>query len=171
MKPWPWLLVFKRMADERERHNQEAISILKEMVLNKEEEISALEHELETCRHMFFALEGGCRIAEDADYPRYLRLEADSEGYDTCASRFNNGFSRLRTSEDNTNSRHTWRSSKKNFTGLISDDIRSNLASCFNRTDEHEEGDKMEWNENTRLMCQWLVFNWMSWNECMDIYL
>ena len=38
-------------------------------------------------------------------------------------------------------------------------DETMNLGSYGEHKDRDEEGDKMEWNKNTRLMCQWLALN------------
>lgn len=146
---------FKRMAEERELHNQEAISLLKEMLLNREEEALALENELATSRQMFLAIEAGEPV-ENFDLVKYLEgggfnagnvgAEPESthfvEGLRTWISSFcdarqfsvsANDFSREVPKEELTSSEFTCRRIGRNIKGLISDNVRSNLVSYFNQ--------------------------------------
>lgn len=150
---------FKRMAEERELHNQEAISLLKDMLLNKEDEALALENELATCRQMFLAIEAG-EPAENYDM-KYLDIgsyrgrtleseleSAHSEGLKSWTSSFYdskqfnvcvNDPSRETFQGEPTNSEFNGRRYGRSFKDLVSDNVRSNLESYFIQAGESLE--------------------------------
>lgn len=136
---------FKRMAEERELHNQEAISLLKEMLMNKEEEAFALENELVACRQMFLAIEAG----EPIQNLKYLDMEMYGKrnletGLVSCDSKqltvYANDLSRGTLEEEPINSEFNGRKLSRSFKGFASENIRGNLEAFFDQAGKSSEG-------------------------------
>ncbi|KAI5079677.1 hypothetical protein GOP47_0005156 [Adiantum capillus-veneris] len=137
---------FKRMAEERELHNQEAISLLKEMLMNKEEEALALENELVACRQMFLAIEAGEPLQNMT--PKYLDMENYSNSNQqtelvSCDSKqlslYVNDRPRGSFKEEPIISEFSGRTFGRSLKGFASDSIRGNLEDFFNRAGESTE--------------------------------
>ncbi|MCO5595981.1 hypothetical protein L7F22_050033 [Adiantum nelumboides] len=137
---------FKRMAEERELHNQEAIFLLKDMLMNKEEEALALETELVACRQMFLAVGPGEPVQNMS--LKYLEMEnynmRDQETeLMSCDSKqlslYANNLSRGSFKKEPINSEFNGRAFGRSFKGFASDSIRGNLEDVFKQAEESIE--------------------------------
>ncbi|MCO5609393.1 hypothetical protein L7F22_063619 [Adiantum nelumboides] len=133
---------FKRMAEERELHNQEAIFLLKDMLMNKEEEALALENELVAGRQLFLAVGPGEPVQNMS--LKYLEMEnyntrdqetelvsCDAKQLSLYANNLSRGLKK-----EPINSEFNGRVFGRSFKGFASDSIRGNLEDVFNQAEE-----------------------------------
>ncbi|KAH7426045.1 hypothetical protein KP509_11G082600 [Ceratopteris richardii] len=151
---------FKRIAEERELHNQEAITLLKEMLLNKEEEALALEHELTMCRNMLLAIEAGepvqnlmVRYLDAGEHEENSGVMEIFHGLNKGSSAGWTGFERhskgLRifgtglqqgsNKEESMTSEFTRETFNRTFNALETGNIRGNLEAYFDKAGQVTE--------------------------------
>lgn len=79
---------YRRVTEEREIHNQEAFTLLKEALLNKEDDLLALQDQVEAYREMFIESGEGRGLSnyleEDRDKEQLLFLEGQETTSSSC---------------------------------------------------------------------------------------
>lgn len=160
---------FKRMAEERETHNQEAIALLKEMLLEREEETAFLENELAACRQMFLNIEAE-QSGKGFNHVRFLEegdvlpeKEAESSSFleslkswtsSHCESRqfAANSFARDNSKEEVMKAEFAMK--RKTFNDLHADSVRNNLVRIFDQVGGAQEASHAWDTIRERLKCR-----------------